>query len=257
MEGIQWWAREQAEHLGKGYAWNLICKYIWRFSSKAVAYRFGDHPGVAKISALGVCFGYLRRWEEAQLSWPLFTLWVARVGSPGPSSLQQRCVGSAPQQPCVTDGCVLLSLLSDEWFPKVLIVLHRILMCSCLWTERCSLWSKTPSHFISNPCARPSSFSVMFSCWIHVWEREPENHILAAVLIHNLISVCCSIARLLGRRVSECAGIISPPWLNFTGHQITLSAESPEQAGLAVMVRGAPRSSRREPGRGSLLWRCP
>lgn len=81
MEGIQGWVREQSEHLGKGYAWNLICKYVWHFSSKAVAYRFGENPAVPRIAALEVCFGYLWLIRGAQVSWPLFTMWVTRVGS--------------------------------------------------------------------------------------------------------------------------------------------------------------------------------
>lgn len=80
----------------------------------------------------------------------------------------------------------------------------------------------------------PDQFSVIFFCRIYVWDREPENYILVAVLIHNLISVCCSIAGLLGSSVVECAGI-RLYWLKFYSHQIRLATESPEQAGLAVM----------------------
>jgi len=59
MEGIQWVSERAIKTLGKRYAWNLICNYVRRFSSKAVAYRFGENPSVPKIAALlMVCFRY-------------------------------------------------------------------------------------------------------------------------------------------------------------------------------------------------------
>lgn len=60
MEGIQWVTERAIKTFGKRYAWNLICKYVCSFSSKAVAYRFGENPSVPKIAALlKVCFRYI------------------------------------------------------------------------------------------------------------------------------------------------------------------------------------------------------
>lgn len=45
------------------------------------AYRFWENPDVPKTAALEVCIGYLWLVRGAQVLWPLFTTWVAPVGS--------------------------------------------------------------------------------------------------------------------------------------------------------------------------------
>lgn len=113
MEGTQWWAREQAERLGTGYAWNSICNYVWCFSSKAVACRCGEDPGVPQTAALEVCFGCLWLVRGSRV----VVASLHHVGCPcgltGPQLTPAAWCGPCPQQHGVTEGCVLLSLLSD------------------------------------------------------------------------------------------------------------------------------------------------
>lgn len=109
------------------------------------------------------------------------------------------------------DSCMLLSL------NKMLFILEY---------NTCPFYFKLISIIYVSQISFQWYFSVGF-----MWDREPEKHIPVAVLIHNLISVCCSIARLLRSSVVECAGI-RLYWLKFHRHQIWLGTESPDQAGL-------------------------
>lgn len=236
MEGIQWVTERAMKTFGKRYAWNLICEYVCSFSSKAVAYGFGENPGVPKIAVLlKVCFRYIclirgKTPVVAVTASLLCLLPAACVGCRckllGPSvnaSWGCVCVSSVSQRDHVIDVHALFSL--------VLIVPYKI---QCMLLSFCGkrqnaihFGIKHVSAFCFKTLCLPDQFSVIFFCWVSVWDRELENCILMAVLIHNLISVCCYIAKLLPSSVLECDGI-RLYWLKFYSHQIRLAIESPD-----------------------------
>lgn len=75
------WVREQSKHLGKGMLGIWSASYVCHFSSKAVAYGFGEYPSVPKIAALlKVCFRYFvldKRKHTCRGCHCLFSLFTA------------------------------------------------------------------------------------------------------------------------------------------------------------------------------------
>lgn len=152
-------------------------------------------------------------------------------------------------------GYLWLIREAELWWP----LYHVGCLCRLIGPSVNALvFKQNAVHFIWKP--QPICFQTHVSAWpvfsdVFLLDREPEIHILVAVLIHNLISVCCSISRLLRSSVVECAGI-RLYWLKFYSHQIRLTTESPDQAGFAVMWPRALLSSCWELKQGSLLLRC-
>lgn len=133
---------------------------------------------------------------------------------------------------CFWCACfVFLSLISNKCFCYDLIVpcKNQCMLLSFCGNEQNAIHFgiKRISPFCFKTVRQPDQFSVIFFCWVYVWEGELENCILVAVLIYNLLSVCCYIAKLLPSSVLECDGI-RLYWLKFYSHQIRLAIESPD-----------------------------
>lgn len=150
----------------------------------------------------------------------------------GPSvNASWRCIWAVFLNKTVTYVHILFSLISNYCFCDVLIVPYKIqcVLLSFRGNKQNAIHFgiKHRSAFSFKTVCLPDQFSVIFFCWVYVWDRELENCILVAVLIHNLISVCCYIAKLLPSSVLECDGI-RLYWLKFYSHQIRLAIESPD-----------------------------
>lgn len=83
----------------------------------------------------------------------------------------------------------------------------QCMLLSCNEENAIHFGIKYISAFCFKPICLPDQFSVIFSCWVYAGNGELENCILVAVLIHNLISDCCYIAKLLPSSVLECDSI--------------------------------------------------